>query len=121
MRYNDAHLVATLFKVHKQAKGSHKLSSLYIIDAVSREAKQQIKRARDKSGNSKPQQRDDSTPNNEDDEPELRRIGKGKGTYASFLAKIENFLDRFVAENVNKGPTEHKVVHSLHGASSAPC
>lgn len=109
---SDAHLVATLFKVHKQAKSSHKISSLYVIDAIAREARQQVKKAakgkQSSSSSSTPIQDGGSGINDDSDEPVLGKKSS-KGTYASFLSKIESFLDRLVAEVLAKGPPEHKV------------
>lgn len=110
---SDAHLVATLFKVHKQAKSSHKISSLYVIDAIAREARQQVKKAskgkQSSSGTATPlHDGAGSGANDDSDEPTLGKRST-KGTYASFLSKIESFLDRLVAEVLSKGPPEHKV------------
>ena len=108
MVQSDAHIVATLFRVHKQAKSSHKLSCLYIIDAISREAKHQVKRSRDK-GKQVEDDTGSATPTGDADDTDSRRRDKIKGTHASFLSKIENFLDRLVGDVLTKGPPEHKV------------
>lgn len=95
----DAHLVATLFRIHKAAKSTHKISSLYIIDAIAREAKQRTKKDKGKD-------KESSTAVGDDVDGSSTK--KGKGTYSSFLAKIEPFLDRLVGEVLSKGPPEHK-------------
>lgn len=114
---SDAHLVATLFKCHKQAKGSHKISTLYVIDAVAREARSVIKKGKDRApgaASDTPTQTHSPFP---DEEGYTRSKGgassgssssKGKGNCASFLAKIEVFLDRLLGEVLTKGPAEHK-------------
>jgi hypothetical protein len=110
---NDAHLVATLFKAHKQAKPSHKLSSLYIVDAIAREARSQVKRGKDKGKAAATTPQASQTPSLNDDvdsdNDSVSRKRKASGTYSSFLAKIESFIDRLVAEVLTKGPPEHKV------------
>jgi hypothetical protein len=108
MFQSDAHIVATLFKAHKQAKSTHKISSLYVIDAIAREARQQVKKAskgKQSTSNGSTPMQDGSI--DDDDDVVLGR--KSKGTYASFLSKIESFLDRLVSEVLTKGPPEHKV------------
>ncbi|GAA99606.1 uncharacterized protein L969DRAFT_86873 [Mixia osmundae IAM 14324] len=39
----DAHLVSTLFKYHKRAEGAYKLNVLYLIDAISRDARAEVR------------------------------------------------------------------------------
>lgn len=102
---HDAHIVATLFKVHKQAKANHKISSLYIIDAIAREARQQIKKGKDRTASDTPTQDGSGA----EDTARLGKKTSKNGTCAGFLTKIENFLVRVVAEVIDKGPPEHKV------------
>lgn len=112
---SDAHIVATLFKVHKQARSSHKISSLYLIDAIAREARQQVKKAargKQSTSNSNTPLQDGTGSAANDDSDEVssdKRRASSRGTHASFLSKIESFLDRLVLEVLSKGPPEHKV------------
>ena len=114
---SDAHLVATLFKCHKQAKGSHKISTLYVIDAVAREARSIIRKGKDKAPGAASEETPTQTHSPFPDEEGYTRSkggasssssSKGKGNCASFLAKIEVFLDRLIGEVLTKGPPEHK-------------
>lgn len=113
---SDAHIVATLFKVHKQAKSTHKISSLYVIDAIAREARQQAKKAakgKGSSSNTPLQDGADTVANDDSDDFSFEKRKAAKGTYASFLSKVESFLDRLVAEVLTKGPPEHKVISQV--------
>lgn len=110
---SDAHLVATLFKCHKQAKGSHKISTLYVIDAVAREARSIVKKGKDRAPGAASDTPTQTLSPFPDEEGYTRSKGvasssKGKGNCASFLAKIEVFLDRLIGEVLTKGPPEHK-------------
>jgi len=95
--------------VHKAAKSTHKISSLYIIDAITREAKQRMKRSKDKGKESSASATPQDDAGEAADTSDNKKSDKSKGTYASFLAKIEPFVDRLVGEVLMKGPPEHKV------------
>lgn len=83
---NDAHLVATLFRQHKKASSATKIYSLYLIDAIAREARSLAKKA----GKSK----DDSS--------------KDAG-YSTFLTKLEAVLSKLVVDCWENGKVEHRV------------
>jgi len=84
---DDAHLVSTLFRIHKRAKPANKLWSLYVIDAISRDFRSAVKKGKGKEA--------------------------GKGSPASFLQKMEVCLERIVDESWQNGLPEHKVSSSL--------
>ena len=44
-----------------------------------------------------------------DNDNKNRNTTKGNGSFSSFLAKIESFIDRLVGEVIVKGLPEHKV------------
>jgi protein NRD1 len=86
--------VSTLFRLHKRAPASHKLSALYLIDAVVRECKVRAKRAGGGAGKQNGKEQEES------------------GTFVGLLQKMERCLERLVDEAVQRGKPEHKVSKS---------
>ncbi|GAA6024062.1 hypothetical protein JCM10207_009295 [Rhodosporidiobolus poonsookiae] len=109
---SDSHLVATLWRQHKKAPSANKLTSLYIIDAVAREARSRQKKI-DKEGKGKtpaaasPPAAGSTTPLGSPG-PSTTPKSKGDGTYASFLKKLEAVLGKLVLDNWENGKEEHK-------------
>jgi len=112
---SDAHLVSTLFRYHKKASPSAKLSSLYLIDALARAAKSKAKRdATQDKGKAKSTSTSTTTTTTPTDSPPPTTApaggagAGGPGTAASFLAKLEAVLGRIVVENWDEGLREHR-------------
>lgn len=105
---SDAHLVSTLFRYHKKASPSAKLSSLYLIDALARAAKSKAKR--DLAAPPKPKPQSTTPPNSPPPSTAASASGSssGGGTAASFLAKLEAVLGRVVVDNWEDGLKEHR-------------
>ncbi|BGP31609.1 hypothetical protein JCM10296v2_003381 [Rhodotorula toruloides] len=108
----DSHLVSTLYRHHKKATPSHKLTSLYLIDAVAREARSRQKKA-DKEGKGKdraaPAPAGSTTPSGSPPPDDGAGAGaSGDGTFATFLKKLEAVLGKIVLDNWENGLPEHK-------------
>jgi hypothetical protein len=93
---NDAHLASSLFRTHKRAKPANKLWALYVLDAIARECRSQVRRTAKSqdAGNNSPGPAADGTP-------------------GGFLAKVETFLERMIDESWERGLPDHKVRVSL--------
>ena len=84
---NDAHLVSTLFRIHKRAKPANKIWSFYVVDAISRDCRSSLKAAAVKG----------------------KAASSSKGSAASFLQKMESCLERIFDEIWERGLPEHRV------------
>ncbi|OBZ73758.1 hypothetical protein A0H81_06361 [Grifola frondosa] len=84
---NDTELVLILYRTHKKLKNrTAKVSSLYVFDALSRAARNQVnKRGLTADG------------------------GSTQGNCATFLLKVEGILDGLFGDMVSSGNTELKV------------
>ncbi|GAA6062487.1 hypothetical protein JCM10212_001860 [Sporobolomyces blumeae] len=120
---NDTGLVTTLYREHKRAKPRSKLTSLYLVDAIAREARSRAKKQA-RAGDPAPTQAatlpapsagpsttpDASPPPSR---PSPAREGASShdadvGTCASFLKKLENILGKIVVDVWENGPPEHR-------------
>jgi len=90
-------LITILYRQHKKASSTHKLTSLYLIDAIARGARSKYK----KQGKSKEPEEGSTTPK---DGP----VGE-VGTYGSFLKKLEGILSKIVLDVWENAPAEHRV------------
>lgn len=77
--------MSALYRVHKRAQASNKITSLYIIDAIARAAKKEAK------GSHKGKEKDDGS------------------QASSFLQKLEAVLGKIVSHNWEEGLPEHRV------------
>ncbi|BGP24198.1 hypothetical protein JCM10295v2_003106 [Rhodotorula toruloides] len=109
----DSLLVSTLYRHHKKATPSHKLTSLYLIDAVAREARSRQRKA-DKEGKGKEKAAPalpagSTTPSGSPPPDDGAGAGaSGDGTFATFLKKLEAVLGKIVLDNWENGLPEHK-------------
>lgn len=81
---DDAHLVATLFRQHKKASSTSKIYSLYLIDAIAREARSLAKKA-------------------------AKDLSLQDAGYSTFIAKLEAILSKLVVDCWENGKLEHRV------------
>ncbi|GAA5982123.1 hypothetical protein JCM10908_004750 [Rhodotorula pacifica] len=104
----DSQLVSTLYRHHRKASPANKLVSLYLIDAIAREAKSRQKKAEKegKQGAAGPAA-GSTTPL---DSPPGAAAGPSAGDsdFASFLRKLEAVLSKIVLDNWENGLPEHK-------------
>lgn len=115
----DSHVVATLYKQHKKAKSSAKLVSLYLFDAVAREARARVKKAaKESKGKAGAAAAPVDSPANGSTTPggspaPVEGSGavekKGDGTNASLLKKLEGVAGKVVLINWEDGEEQHKV------------
>ena len=91
----DAHLVSTLFRANKKATPQNKISALYLLDAVCRDARARLK----KQGKQKEKKPDQDPVEGVDT----------LGTYSTFLAKVEQILTKFMLDCWENGAPEHRV------------
>lgn len=91
---HDAQVLSVLFRASRKANRHAKLASLYIIDAVAREAK---KRAAKSGGSTSNATADDN------------------GTEASFMAKLEGVINKIVLDCWENGVPEHRVSREHQG------
>ncbi|KAL8283826.1 hypothetical protein RQP46_005258 [Phenoliferia psychrophenolica] len=96
---SDAHLISTLFRAHKKALAPNKLVSLYLLDAIAREARVRAKKALKEKGAA-------ATTTPAEDEPEQGQ--EAKGTPATFLVKVEGVLSKIVLDCWENGQREHR-------------
>lgn len=91
---HDASLVSLLFRTHKKAPAANKLSSLYVVDAISREARSRVKK-------------------------KLAKAAECEG----FLTKMEMQLEKIVDEALDRGQDSHRVSRRpfIFSSSSASC
>lgn len=87
---DDAHLVSQLFRVHKKATPAQKISSLFAIDALSRQCRSDVKK-RESNG----------------------EAPQSKHSAQSFLSKVEVCVERIIDESLANGLPEHKVNSQL--------
>ena len=90
---SDAHLVSTLLRANKKATPANKLASLYLLDAVCREARSRAKKA----GKEKKSEVDP-----------IQGV-EASGTFASLLTKVEVILIKVVVECWENGLPEQRV------------
>ncbi|GAA5961998.1 hypothetical protein JCM3765_007191 [Sporobolomyces pararoseus] len=98
---SDTALITLLYRHHKKATPTHKLTSLYLIDAIARAARSKYK----KEGKAKQQEESSTTPKDEPPQPET---SAGSGTCGSFLKKIEGLLSKIVLDVWENAPVEHR-------------
>ena len=103
----DAHLVSTLFRANKKATAQNKISALYLLDAVCRDARARLK----KQGKQKEKK--------SDQEQDPVEGVDSQGTYSSFLTKVEQILPKFMLDCWENGPIEHRVSLKFHFLESA--
>ncbi|GAA5956355.1 hypothetical protein JCM8115_001696 [Rhodotorula mucilaginosa] len=103
---SDSQLVSTLYRHHRKASPANKLVSLYLIDAIAREAKSRQKKT-DKEGKGARTAAGSTTPA---DSPPGAAAGPsaGDGDFASFLRKLEAVLSKIVLDNWENGLPEHR-------------
>jgi hypothetical protein len=109
-----------LYRHHRKASPANKLVSLYLIDAIAREAKSRQKKA-DKEGKGAGTAAGSTTPA---ESPPSAAAGPsaGDGDFASFLRKLEAVLSKIVLDNWENGLPEHRVRYSRmtrHGGAVA--
>ncbi|KAM0748062.1 hypothetical protein T439DRAFT_328049 [Meredithblackwellia eburnea MCA 4105] len=132
---SDANLLSTLFRAHKKATSPNKLTSLYLVDAVAREAKtrarKSLKEEKDKGKGKEtdsprapiPAPETGSTTPTDEPPPlplpsgssettpakaSLQQQQPGSAAFMSFLAKVEGVLSKFVLDCWENGPKEHR-------------
>ncbi|KAK4049034.1 hypothetical protein OIV83_004395 [Microbotryomycetes sp. JL201] len=96
----DAHVVATLYKCHRKASPSTKLYSLYLIDAIAREARSCAKRKGKRAAADAAQS---TTPPGSP-----RPATSGDGDEMSFLKKLDALLAKIITECWDNGKPEHR-------------
>lgn len=96
-----------MYRHHRKASPANKLVSLYLIDAIAREAKSRQKKA-DKEGKGAGTAAGSTTPA---ESPPSAAAGPsaGDGDFASFLRKLEAVLSKIVLDNWENGLPEHRV------------
>ncbi|GAA6047077.1 hypothetical protein JCM3770_004185 [Rhodotorula araucariae] len=117
---SGSHLVSTLYRYHKKAPAANKLTSLYILDGIAREARSRQKKL-DRDAKGKGREGTTSAPS-----PATPAIGSTTptgspppvhspaaaaatgGTYSSFLRTLEGMLPKFVLDNWENGLPAHK-------------
>ncbi|KAK4055985.1 hypothetical protein OIO90_002980 [Microbotryomycetes sp. JL221] len=99
---DDAHVVATLYKQHKRASSGAKLYSLYLIDAVAREARTRAKK-RKAAGN-----QGSTTPTGS---PKASSSSTRDGDETTFLKKLDALLSKIIMDCWDNGKAEHKASH----------
>lgn len=98
--------MSTLFRSNKKATPSNKIASLYLVDAISREARSCAKKAKGKEV---------AVPAASPREGVLTL-----GTYSSFLSKVEALLGRIVMDCWENGAPEHRVRRLSLGSLLGP-
>ncbi|GAA5994250.1 hypothetical protein JCM5350_001822 [Sporobolomyces pararoseus] len=98
---SDTSLITLLYRHHKKAAPTHKLTSLYLIDAIARAARSKYK----KEGKAKQQEEPTTTPK---DQPPESESSAGTGTCGSFLKKLEGLLSKIVLDVWENAPVEHR-------------
>lgn len=101
---SDAQLVSTLYKHHKRCSSASKLYSLYLIDAIARDARSQAKKAAKGKDKQVSASALSSTAAVKSD---------AGGTCATFLSKLEAVLSKLVVDCWESGQKEHRVSLSL--------
>ncbi|KWU46240.1 hypothetical protein RHOSPDRAFT_32238 [Rhodotorula sp. JG-1b] len=103
---SDSQLVSSLYRHHRKASPANKLVSLYLIDAIAREARSRQKTA-DKEGKGAGTAAGSTTPA---ESPPGAAAGPsaGEGDFASFLRKLEAVLSKIVLDNWENGLPEHR-------------
>ncbi|BGP55166.1 hypothetical protein JCM8202v2_002763 [Rhodotorula sphaerocarpa] len=105
----DAQLVSTLYRHHRKAAAPNKLVSLYLIDAVAREAKTRQKKAeRESQGKGKAPAPGSTTPTDSPPDVGPEAAGGGAGDFAGFLQKLEAVLSKIVLDNWENGLPDHR-------------
>lgn len=108
--------MSSLYRHHRKASPANKLVSLYLIDAIAREARSRQKKA-DKEGKGAGTAAGSTTPA---ESPPGAAAGPsaGDGDFASFLRKLEAVLSKIVLDNWENGLPEHRVRYSKDQHSS---
>lgn len=97
--------MSTLYRHHRKASPANKLVSLYLIDAIAREAKSRQKKA-EREDKGKAPAAGSTTPL---DSPPEAGPSAGNGDFATFLRKLEAVLSKIVLDNWENGLPEHRV------------
>ncbi|BGP47654.1 hypothetical protein JCM10450v2_003519 [Rhodotorula kratochvilovae] len=115
---SDSHLVSTLYRYHKKAAAANKLTSLYLVDGIAREARtRQKKLDRDAKGKARESPATPavgsttptgSPPPVDSPAPTTAAAPATGGTYATFLKTLEGMLPKFVLDNWENGLPEHR-------------
>lgn len=119
---SDSRLISTLYRYHKKASAANKLTSLYLVDGIAREARSRQKKL-DKEAKGKGREGGaaqspsapaaGSTTPTKSPPPSASpapAASAGLGTYASFLKLLEGgMLAKFVLDNWENGLPEHRV------------
>ena len=118
---SDSQLVSTLYRYHKKASPPNKLTSLYLVDGIAREARSRQKKL-DREGKGKGREGaaqspatpavGSTTPTNSPPPAAspAPTAAAGTGSYASFLKILEGgMLAKFVVDNWENGLPEHRV------------
>ncbi|GAA5880967.1 hypothetical protein JCM3774_001490 [Rhodotorula dairenensis] len=105
----DSQLVSALYRHHRKASPANKLVSLYLIDAIAREAKSRQKKA-ERDGSRPPGPAAAAGSTTPSDSPPGAAAGPsaGEGDFASFLRKLEAVLSKIVLDNWENGLPEHR-------------
>ncbi|TNY19613.1 hypothetical protein DMC30DRAFT_298575 [Rhodotorula diobovata] len=117
---SDSQLVSTLYRYHKKASPPNKLTSLYLVDGIAREARSRQKKL-DREGKGKGREGaahspatpavGSTTPTNSPPPAAspAPTAAAGTGSYASFLKILEGgMLAKFVVDNWENGLPEHR-------------
>ncbi|GAA5838102.1 hypothetical protein JCM9279_004126 [Rhodotorula babjevae] len=117
---NDSRLISVLYRYHKKASAANKLTSLYLIDGIAREARSRQKKldreakgkGRDGAAQSPSAPPIGSTTPTKSPPPAASpalAANAGVGTYVSFLKLLEGgMLAKFVLDNWENGLPEHR-------------
>ncbi|GAA5943553.1 Nrd1 complex RNA-binding subunit [Sporobolomyces koalae] len=96
---NDTALITLVYRHHKKAHPNHKLTSLYLVDAIARGAKSRLKKQQQAERTAAA-----STTPTDDPPPSTTEVG----TDASFLKKLDGLLSKIVLDVWEHAPTEHR-------------
>ncbi|GAA5905163.1 hypothetical protein JCM8208_000300 [Rhodotorula glutinis] len=118
---SDSRIVSILYRHHKKAAAANKLTSLYLVDGIAREARSRQKKldreakgkAREGAAQSPTAPAVGSTTPTLSPPPAASpapaAASAGSGTFASFLKILEaGMLAKFVLDNWENGLTEHR-------------
>ncbi|GAA5941786.1 hypothetical protein JCM3775_000105 [Rhodotorula graminis] len=118
---NDSRIISILYKHHKKASAANKLTSLYLVDGIAREARSRQKKI-DREAKGKAREGPAQSPTTAAAgsttptlsppaaaSPAPAAASAGSGTYASFLKILEaGMLAKFVLDNWENGLPEHR-------------
>ncbi|SCV73267.1 BQ2448_7193 [Microbotryum intermedium] len=98
----DITLVASMLRHHRKATPPRKLPSLYLVDAIAREARKRAKRALKELSVSS-------------SEPSTSTLASTTPDYASFMNELEGMLTKIVLDSWENGEQQHRVRHTVPG------